>query len=278
MRVSPTLALRILGVAATSTAGTAFGQQVQFQAQVTNNLNLRAGPSITSGVLKVLPSGGRVDVLGCSADGSWCEVRFEGDGGWASARYLERLQPAQDGAQDAIAEGAPAANEVCFYSAVDFGGEALCELIGASATSALPAQANTAAASVRVGGEAELEVCELPDFRGWCEVHVVDITNLADSPNIASYRITPRTIALACFFDEWDFEGPGFCVRPDLSEGQIRGGWDDRISSIQISGTEIQICQGANFAGWCERYITDAPRLADDWNNSISSFRTLTQP
>ncbi|TVR10844.1 MAG: hypothetical protein EA385_02560 [Salinarimonadaceae bacterium] len=57
-------------------------------AYVTNDLNMRAGPSTRHHVLRVLRAGSHVDVLRCAAGRSWCEVYHRGRTGWVSARYL----------------------------------------------------------------------------------------------------------------------------------------------------------------------------------------------
>ncbi len=55
-------------------------------ATVTNDLNLRSGPSTGYRVIDTMPAGAHVNVLGCT--GSWCRVNFRGEVGYASASYL----------------------------------------------------------------------------------------------------------------------------------------------------------------------------------------------
>jgi uncharacterized protein YraI len=60
-----------------------------YPAQVVGDLNLRAGPAADFPVVRVLPSGLRVEVVGCESDYQWCDVDAEGQRGWVYARYLE---------------------------------------------------------------------------------------------------------------------------------------------------------------------------------------------
>jgi len=55
------------------------------------DLNLRAGPGVSYGVLSVIPATQRVTVEGCLEDSSWCRVTHEGTAGWASGDYLTAM-------------------------------------------------------------------------------------------------------------------------------------------------------------------------------------------
>lgn len=57
-------------------------------AQVTANVNLRTGPSTQYYPILVLPAGVRVEVYGCLAGYTWCDVSWGGNRGWISSRYL----------------------------------------------------------------------------------------------------------------------------------------------------------------------------------------------
>lgn len=62
--------------------------QVGMQTQVISDLNLRSGPGTQFGVLRVVPRGSWVQLLGCAAGWQWCNVRYAGTPGWVSASYL----------------------------------------------------------------------------------------------------------------------------------------------------------------------------------------------
>lgn len=57
-------------------------------AQVTADLNLRAGPSTRYPVIATVPYGHSITVYGCLQGYSWCDVSWRGVRGWVSARYL----------------------------------------------------------------------------------------------------------------------------------------------------------------------------------------------
>lgn len=64
--------------------------QAQDQMAVTayTDLNLRAGPGPAYPIVAVIPAQTAVDVGGCLAEQSWCQVSFGGQDGWASGDYL----------------------------------------------------------------------------------------------------------------------------------------------------------------------------------------------
>jgi uncharacterized protein YraI len=62
------------------------GAAFAYPAVVTNDLNLRAGPSTANRVIATMPEGSIVDVIDCR--GSWCEVEWRGRVGWASRNFL----------------------------------------------------------------------------------------------------------------------------------------------------------------------------------------------
>src|SRR4051794_6729366 len=52
---------------------------------------MRAGPGSGFPVVERIPAGARVDIHGCIQGGAWCDVSFEGERGWVSARTLAYL-------------------------------------------------------------------------------------------------------------------------------------------------------------------------------------------
>ena len=56
-------------------------------ALATANVNLRQGPGTNYGVITTIPGGSTVDVINCS--GEWCNVQWQGRGGYAVARNLD---------------------------------------------------------------------------------------------------------------------------------------------------------------------------------------------
>src|SRR4051794_35215416 len=62
------------------------GAAAAASAVVESPLNLRAGPGTQYPVVGSIPGGAPVDVAGCT--GSWCQVQFGGESGFASSSYL----------------------------------------------------------------------------------------------------------------------------------------------------------------------------------------------
>jgi uncharacterized protein YraI len=56
-------------------------------ALATANVNLRQGPGTNYGIITTIPGGSTVDVINCS--GEWCNVQWQGRGGYAVARNLD---------------------------------------------------------------------------------------------------------------------------------------------------------------------------------------------
>jgi uncharacterized protein YraI len=75
----------IKNVAATA-AALVLSSGVASAAVTESDLNLRAGRSIHSRVIDVIPEGSRVRAYAC--DGTWCRVNFRGKIGFASQHYL----------------------------------------------------------------------------------------------------------------------------------------------------------------------------------------------
>jgi len=57
-------------------------------AVTTAHVNLRAGPSTQYPVVVVLPRSAAVDMHGCVADYSWCDISWGAERGWVSAHYV----------------------------------------------------------------------------------------------------------------------------------------------------------------------------------------------
>jgi uncharacterized protein YraI len=57
-------------------------------AVATHNVNVRAGPDMAYPVVDIARAGDQVYVFGCLEYRSWCDVDYDGVGGWISSRYL----------------------------------------------------------------------------------------------------------------------------------------------------------------------------------------------
>jgi uncharacterized protein YraI len=59
------------------------------EAEVTIDLNMRAGPATRYPIITTIPAGRGVDVYGCLASYDWCDVGWRGFRGWVFTDYLE---------------------------------------------------------------------------------------------------------------------------------------------------------------------------------------------
>ncbi|MCW5697786.1 MAG: peptidase inhibitor family I36 protein [Bauldia sp.] len=312
------------GAAAPAAAQAPGAVPVQAGAQVTAvttaDLNVRSGPGTSYGVLFVAPRGATVTIQGCNPPITWCSILYGGRAGWASASFLRSTQNQQPipnaGAQLGIAifnfvAGAiarelgiqppaqpqpppagprlPAANEVCFYDGGNFDGEATCVTMGQSNTN-LAANWNDRISSIRVGANAQVQVCGDYNYGGWCETYYDDVSLRGFRNNaISSYRTTgfgqgpspqpppgPAPDATVCFFDGGGYGGAGFCLRRGGALQSLQAEWDNRITSIRIDpGLTVQVCRDAFYAGWCEEYTSSVPYLPSGRDNAISSVRVF---
>lgn len=86
-------------LAAASALVLSAGAAAAAPATVESAVNMRAGPGPQYEVIATIPGGATVDVAGCT--GSWCQVSFAGESGFASRSYLQMAA----GAPVAVAPG-----------------------------------------------------------------------------------------------------------------------------------------------------------------------------
>ncbi len=65
------------------------GQALAFPSYAATHLNIRSGPGPQYPVLGITGFNNKVDVHGCLADISWCDVTWKGVEGWAAGEYLD---------------------------------------------------------------------------------------------------------------------------------------------------------------------------------------------
>jgi uncharacterized protein YraI len=58
-------------------------------AEVTADLNMRAGPATRYPIITTIPAGRNVEVYGCVSGYDWCDVSWRGFRGWVFTDYLE---------------------------------------------------------------------------------------------------------------------------------------------------------------------------------------------
>jgi uncharacterized protein YraI len=288
-------------------AGVAFSEPAAAQsssASVTTTLNMREGPSTGYRVLYAIPAGTVVPIFGCTSAYSWCQVAYGGRNGWVSARYLRDTRQAYNnrpvsdvGAQlgialinfiiGQIAQGGggqptpppgpgpgPGFGQACFYEHFNYEGASFCARAGQQYASLN--RFNDRISSIRVGPGVSVQACEHFNYEGRCNRYTGRNAQLAFNDAISSIRIGgPQQAgpAQVCFYEHWDFSGNRFCASEGDSRAFVTTAWNDRISSIQVSpGASVQVCQHANFDGWCDRFNSNVRRLTENRNDQISSF------
>jgi peptidase inhibitor family I36 len=78
----------------------------------------------------------------------------------------------------------------------------------------------------------------------------------------------------ACFFENRDFGGRYFCVRPGEDLRSLPNGMGDRISSMRLLGTSaVTVFRDSDLRGRSARFSRDVTDLRrDGWNDQISSL------
>lgn len=89
--LKPLLSIAALAVATVAAPAAASAAP----AQVTANVNLRAGPGTNYYPILVLPAGAPVELYGCLQGYTWCDVSYGRERGWVSSRYLSTFYSGQ---------------------------------------------------------------------------------------------------------------------------------------------------------------------------------------
>lgn len=77
----------------------------------------------------------------------------------------------------------------------------------------------------------------------------------------------------ACFFEDKNFRGRYFCVRPGERLQSVPSGMGDKISSVRLLGAaDVTVFRDADMRGRSARFIGDVRDLKrEGWNDQISS-------
>ena len=105
----------------------------------------------------------------------------------------------------------------------------------------------------------------------------VDRVYSAD-PSQMRWGSGPLPQAGVCFFDDTNFRGQYFCVRPGENVAQMPGGMNDKISSLRVIGNvEVMVFRDVRFRGPSGRFLTDVRDLRrEGCNDQISSIRLIS--
>jgi len=83
----------------------------------------------------------------------------------------------------------------------------------------------------------------------------------------------PSSTARVCFYEDVNYGGDRFCLRPGQSLRAL-GDWNDEISSINVNGgAEALVCEHVNFQGRCVVVSRDIRDLGRRGSDRISSIR-----
>lgn len=61
------------------------------QYYLTDNLNMRKGPSTDNIIILTIPKGNTVNVMEFSSDNNWAKVNYNNQTGWVSTTYIEKI-------------------------------------------------------------------------------------------------------------------------------------------------------------------------------------------
>jgi hypothetical protein len=79
----------------------------------------------------------------------------------------------------------------------------------------------------------------------------------------------------ACFYEDVNFRGQYFCVPRGATYTALPRGFNDKISSIRVFGSEVRVFQDQNFRGRSREIRGDTPNLRGDWKDDVSSIRVF---
>lgn len=200
----------------------------------------------------------------------------------------------------------------CFYEDVNFRGNYFCVREGDRLPS-LPAGMGDKISSIRVFGAAEVTVFRDTNMRGrsarligdvrnlkregWNDqVSSLDVTSARDYSGFGGNRgpavsrgnrggwgtrapvwgRTERTPQEgACFYEDVNFQGQYFCAPRGATYTALPRGFNDRISSIRVFGSEVRLFQDRDFRGRSTEIRGDTPNLRGSWRDNVSSIRVF---
>jgi hypothetical protein len=184
----------------------------------------------------------------------------------------------------------------CFYEDTNFRGRYFCVRPGDRLDS-LPAGMGDKISSMRLLGPAEVTVFRDKEWRGRSGRFIGDVRNLKRegwNDQISSVDVRGGAIARwrndrapvwgrnepmpregACFYEDTGFKGQYFCAPRGATYTALPRGFNDKISSIRVFGSEVRLFQNRNFDGRSTEIRTDVPNLRGTWADNVSSIRVF---
>lgn len=227
---------------------------------------------------------------------------FSRDRAFVGNRWNDRISSfrvARSGSGGGGNGGGLTRNSVCFFEHASFRGRRLCARVG-EAGRRMPRGWNDVVSSIRVGRNAEVQICEHDRFGGRCRVHIRDREYVGDRWNdrISSFRVvgkgdsgagpvSPRDQFPApgsadrhphrvCFFTKSKHRGRWFCDRPRNRVDRLPRQWRNDIESIRMFGSStVKVCDKPNLKGNCHIYERSQKRIGGAWSNKLSSYEIL---
>lgn len=178
----------------------------------------------------------------------------------------------------------------CFYLDADYRGDYFCVNAGESQAN-LGDRYNDKISSIRVFGGVQVVIFEDASFGGASRTIIGDTPNLDDwNDRISSVRVSRGSQpeiqrggpfgafgrgnpvpAQACFFTGANYAGERLCVNSGESLPSMGERFNDRISSVRLSGgVQVVVYENENFGGLNRTITRDMPDLCD-FNDTISS-------
>src|SRR5262245_52587683 len=77
----------------------------------------------------------------------------------------------------------------------------------------------------------------------------------------------------ACFYEDRDFQGRSFCAVRGTTYRSLPSGFNDKITSIRLFGSEVRLYENDNFGGKSTEIRSDVKNLEGHWNDRVSSIR-----
>lgn len=187
------------------------------EAAATGTANVRTGPGTSYAVVDTLSPGEVVDVVECTAAGTWCRIFHEGPDGWVARSLLGAPGSAgtpgsnvQFGMTIPLPGGGsitfgtpgykpppgplppppPPYKRVCVYDYANYTGASVC-VNAPSASGSLGPAWNNRVTSLRVFGGAKIRLCQDPGFGGFCNVFATNVPKLGVPLNnrASSYQV-----------------------------------------------------------------------------------------
>jgi len=184
----------------------------------------------------------------------------------------------------------------CFYEDRDFRGQYFCVQSGQRLGS-LPKDMGDKISSVRLLGAHEVTVFRDSNWHGRSARFIGDVRDLKGegwNDQISSIRVAPGGVGGgwfpdrppvwgnqrppregACFYEDANFHGKSFCVPRGATYTSLPSGFNDRISSIRVFGSEVRLFQDRNFSGRSKEVRKDTKDLRGEWRDTVSSIRVF---